>query len=625
MRILLPLCLALLFCFCGSIARSQTGQRPILERHVDVAFKNEKITTVLSRVGQAGGFSFSYNSAIVSNDEVVTIEMKDAAVREILNEVFKGSMTYKEKGNHLILTRVAVKQQKSNSTPIIISGYVEDWFTNERIVDVSVYEKSSITSVVTDEFGFFRLKLDKKTGQDLLLSISKRDFIDTTIVISDASNQYFHVSLKRTRPISAIDTLEVEEPQQEQPPVYADTTTNEVSDIEMMPEEENEEVPMPYGDSPNVENIRDTLYREVQVSLLPFIGTNGAMSGNVINDYSINFFGGYSMGTRQIELGFFFNVDRGDVSFMQIAGFGNVVGGNVIGAQAAGFFNLNGGETKAAQAAGFTNINFDDFQGVQVAGLANVNLKSADGVKAAGMFNFSNGHSAGVNIAGFANIHRGNFSGPQIAGFTNINSKGTVSGSQISGFLNYGKKVHGTQIAFMNVADSLTGVPIGFLSIVKHGYHKLEISADETFFTNIAFRSGVRRFHNIILAGVQPGKDLGTPVGVWTFGYGVGTTQKIFRWLDLDLDLTSQHVNKGDFTPELASLNRLQLGGDFRLAKGFSIYVGGIVNAYFTKTTYTDYPNLESDYSPHVIYERNFRNNTNMTMWWGGKVALRFF
>lgn len=621
-------CVVLVFVsICSLTAQSQTPARPILDRHIDVSFTNEKITTVLSRIGQSGGFSFSYNSAIVSNDEVVTIEMKDAAVREILNEVFKGSMTYKEKGNHLILTRVAVKQQKSNVTPIIISGYIEDWFTNEKIVDASVYERTSITSVVTDEFGFFRLKLEKKAGQDLLLSISKRDFIDTTIVIGDASNQYFHVSLKRTRPIVPIETASVEDDPalDKQPADGADTTVNEpVVDPEMMPAEK-EEVPMPYGDSPNVENIRDTLYREIQVSLLPFVGTNGAMSGNIINDYSINFFGGYSMGTRQIELGFFFNVDRGDVSFMQIAGFGNVVGGNVIGAQAAGFFNLNGGETKAVQASGFTNINFGDFQGVQMAGLANINLQSADGVKAAGMFNFSNGNSVGVNVAGFANIHNGGFSGPQVAGFANINSRGKLSGSQISGFLNYGEKVYGTQIGFVNVADSLTGVPIGFLSIVKHGYHKLEISADETFFANLAFRSGVRRFHNIILAGFQPGSDFGTSQGVWTFGYGVGSTQRIFRWLDLDLDLTSQHVNKGDFTPELASLNRLHLGGDFRLAKKFSLYVGGILNLYLTKTNYTNYPNLESDYSPHVIYERNFRNNVNMTGWWGAKVALRFF
>ena len=132
MRLILLLCMAF---FCLSVLKAQNNT-PILGRRIDVSFKNEKITTVLSRIGQLGNFSFSYNSAIISPDEVVTIEAKNATVREILNELFRGSMNYKEKGNHLILTRVPVKQTKANVTSMIISGYVEDWFTNERIVDV---------------------------------------------------------------------------------------------------------------------------------------------------------------------------------------------------------------------------------------------------------------------------------------------------------------------------------------------------------------------------------------------------------------------------------------------------------------------------------------------------------
>ncbi|HZY81821.1 MAG TPA: STN domain-containing protein [Cyclobacteriaceae bacterium] len=612
----LLLCLALL---CVSLTTS-LAQTSILDRKIDVSFKNEKVTTVLNRIGQLGNFSFSYNSAIISNDDVVTIEMKNAPIREILNEVFKGSMAYKEKGSHVILNRVTVKQPKSNVTSMIVSGYVEDWFTNEKIVDASVYEKSSITSVVTDEFGFFRLKLDKKDGEDIILSISKRDFINETIVISEAGNQYFHVSLKRTRPITPIDTATRV--------VVQDSTTAMIDSSDVAPIidpeiDATEELPMPYASEPNVENIRDTLYREIQVSLLPFVGSNGRLSGNIINDYSINIFGGYSLGTKQIELGFFFNFDRSDVSFLQIAGFGNIDGGNVIGAQAAGFFNLNGGETKAAQFAGFTNLNFDDFQGVQAAGLANINLASADGVKAAGMANFSSGRSVGVSVAGFTNIHHGDFKGPQIAGFTNINS-GRIVGSQISGFFNYGQKVHGTQIGFINVADSLTGVPIGFLSIVRHGYHKLEVSADEVFYGNLAFRTGVKQFHNIIMAGYQPGKAFGSE-SVWSVGYGIGSAKRIFKWMDVNLDVTSQHVNKGGFTTELSSLNKAHIGFDFRLAKGFSVYVGGTLNMYLTRASYSDYPVLFGEITPKVFYDHTYNNDTNMKMWFGGKVAVRFF
>lgn len=624
----LLLSLVLLCVLVPSLPAKSQNKTPILDRRTNASFKNEKITTVLSRISQAGNFSFSYNSALISSDDVVTIELKNATIREILNEVFRGSMNYKEKGNHIILTRVPVKTSKANVTSMIISGYVEDWFTNEKIVDASVYEKTSITSVVTDEFGFFRLKLDKRAEEELTLTISKRDYIDETITITEAGNQYFHVSLKRVRPLSKIDTVEVEP--QPPAPVLADTATQEPV-IEESTDQANEEevepsdaeVPMPYTGSPNVENIRDTLYRDIQISLLPFVGSNGRMSGNVINDYSINMFGGYSMGTRQIELGFFFNIDRGDVSFLQIAGFGNMVGGDVIGAQLSGFFNINGGETKAIQATGFTNVNFHDFQGVQLSGLANINLASADGVKAAGFMNVSNGNSVGANVAGFGNFHRGNFKGPQIAGFGNFSGRGKLYGTQISGFFNYGRKVYGTQIGFINYADSLTGVPIGFLSIVKHGYHKLEVSADEVFYTNLAFRSGARQFYNILEASYNPKTEIGSDA-MWAFGYGVGTARKLARWWHLNIDITSQHVNKGGFTAELSSLNKLHAGFDFRLAKGLSIYAGGTLNAYFTKTSFTEYPPLFSDFRPRVFFEDTFTNDMNVKMWFGGKVALRF-
>jgi hypothetical protein len=71
-------------------------------------------------------------------------------------------------------------------------------------------------------------------------------------------------------------------------------------------------------------------------------------------------------------------------------------------------------------------------------------------------------------------------------------------------------------------------------------------------------------------------------------------------------------------------LNKVYLGLDFHLAKKFSITTGITLNAYITKSTYNEYPVLFTDYQPKIINERNFDDNTNMKMWWGGKVGLRF-
>ena len=575
---------------------------PILERKISITATNEKISSILNRIGQLGGFSFSYNSAIISQEESVSLNITNKSIREVLNEIFKDNMNFKEKGNYLIITKATAPLSKNNIVVVVLNGYVEDGKTGEKIADASVYEKSSLTSTITDQYGHFNLKLDKKSDS-VTISVSKKNYRDTLVSITASDNQYFKISM-----LAVIDSVvDIEQTE------TIDTTIVDSNDLVF-----------PYEDEPNVQNIHDTLYQLVQVSILPFIGTNERLSGNVINDYSLNLFGGYSLGTRQIELGFFVNMDRGDVSWLQVAGFGNLVGRNVYGIQAAGFANVNGGETKAVQLAGFANTNLGESRGVQVAGFANTNLKSMNGVQVAGFSNVTIGNSRGAQIAGLSNVQVGDYRGSQIAGLTNIATE-KISGSQISVLFNHGRRVQGTQIGLINYADTLGGVPIGLLSIVKSGYHKIELSADEVFYTNLAFRSGVRKFHTMLMAGFKPQQSLNpSDTSVWTFGYGLGTARKLTRWLYLDLDLSSQHVNKGSFTNALSLLNKAYVCLDFQVAKKFSIATGITLNGFLTRTTYSEYPELFTDYTPRIIYDENLNHDINLKMWWGAKVALRF-
>ena len=540
------LCVVLISLILFNSSVTGQSQVPILERKISITATHEKISSVLNRIGQIGGFSFSYNSAIISQEESVSLNITNKSVREVLNEIFKDTMNFKEKGNYLIITKAA-PLSKNNIVVVALNGYVEDGKTGEKIADASVYEKSSLTSTITDQYGHFILKLDKKSDS-ITISVSKKNYRDTLVSITASDNQYFKISM-----LAVMDSV-------------VDITPTEAIDTTMV---DSNDLVFPYEDEPNVQNIHDTLYQLVQVSILPFIGTNERLSGNVINDYSLNLFGGYSLGTRQIELGFFFNMDRGDVSWLQVAGAGNLVGGNVYGIQAAGFANVNGGETKAVQLAGFANTNLGESRGVQVAGFANTNLKSVNGVQVAGLSNVTIGNSRGAQIAGLSNVQVGDYRGSQIAGLTNIATE-KISGSQISVLFNHARHVHGTQIGLINYADTLGGVPIGLLSIVKSGYHKIELSADEVFYANLAFRSGVKKFHTMLMAGFKPQQSLSpSDTSVWTFGYGLGTARKLTRWLYLDLDLSSQHISRGSFTNALSLLNKAYVGVDFQVAKLF--------------------------------------------------------
>lgn len=591
---------------CSFYSIGQQKQNPILERSASIRASNEKTPSVLNRIGQAAGFSFSYNSAIIDSNQEISIDATNQTVRSILNEIFNGSMNYKEKGNYLILTRSAPAPVKNNIVVVIINGYVQDESTGDKISNASVYDKLTLTSAVTDDFGYFKLKIEKKTDS-ISLSVSKKNYRDTLVSITAPSNQYLTISIN---PIKK-DTFEIA------------AQTKSVDTVSII---KKEILSFPYESEPNVQNISDTLHELVQVSFLPFLGTNGRLSGNIVNDYSINIFGGYSLGTREIELGFFFNLDRGDVSWLQLAGFANAVGGKVYGIQGAGFANVNGDETEAVQLAGFANTNLGNTRGVQVAGFANTNLGKMNGVQVAGFSNVNATRlpSQGVQVAGFGNVQIGDYVGSQFAGAANIATE-KITGSQISVLFNHGKEVRGTQIGLINYADTLGGVPIGLISIVKKGYHKIELSADEVFYTNLAFRTGVKKFYSQLMAGLKPTQSIEpTDTSVWTFGYGLGTSPRINRWLSIDIDLLSQHVNKGSFTDELSSLNKLYVGLDFQLAKKFSIATGITLNGYLTRPSYTDYPQLFTDFKPNIFYDENVGTDINLKMWLGAKIALRF-
>jgi len=304
-----------------------------------------------------------------------------------------------------------------------------------------------------------------------------------------------------------------------------------------------------------------------------------------------------------------------------VAGLGNLVGRNVYGIQAAGIFNVNGGETKAAQLSGFANVNLGDFQGIQLAGFSNINRYAADGVLIAGFANVATAPSKGVQVAGVANIQTERYRGSQFAGITNMASD-HLSGSQVSILFNYGSVVHGTQVGLINYADSLGGVPVGLISYVRSGYHKLEVSSDEVFYTNLAFRTGVQKFYNILLAGIKP--ETVPTDNVWTFGYGIGTAPKLTRWLDLNLDATAQHVSRGTFTNELSLLSKVHVGLDFHVARKLSFYGGVTLNGYLTQMGYAGYPDLFNEHQPSILHEQTFSNGNNLKMWWGVKVGLRF-
>jgi hypothetical protein len=183
---------------------------------------------------------------------------------------------------------------------------------------------------------------------------------------------------------------------------------------------------------------------------------------------------------------FFFNVVYEPFRFPLI-GFFNVALGNHRIAQ-LGFVNWNTGDFNGFQVS-FVNIAGGNFNGFQT-GFANTNAGETKGFQT-GFVNTNTGETTGFQ-AGFVNTNIGETTGFQ-AGFVNIAVKG----------------IKGLQFGFVNYADSIEGIPVGFLSIVrKGGYHAVEYSFSEFHPVTVGLKLGVEKFYTNIFAAFNPAENV---------------------------------------------------------------------------------------------------------------------
>ena len=275
---------------------------------------------------------------------------------------------------------------------------------------------------------------------------------------------------------------------------------------------------------------------------------------------------------------FFVNIVPDDFRF-PLVGFVNTAIGSHQGFQ-AGFINTTLVDFSGAQ-LGFVNSTFNDNAGVQV-GFVNTAINELTGfqygfVNSAG-FNLKKACQLGyVNIMrkdikgaqiGFANATGGNVQGSQV-GFANATG-GNVQGGQI-GFLNITKgSVRGSQIGFVNYADTVTGIPFGFLSIVrKGGYRAIEYSVNEWYPVNLSFKIGVPKLYSFVQGSYNNNFEKR-----FAIGYGLGSLIPLSKKLYLNPELSSmQPVSKNQQMQiqSFAANIRFKLSPHLQIAAGPSI------------------------------------------------------
>jgi len=219
---------------------------------------------------------------------------------------------------------------------------------------------------------------------------------------------------------------------------------------------------------------------------------------------------------------------------------------------------------------GFINIaigNHNIFQ----AGYVNQNTKNFNGFQTA-FINTVGGNFNGFQ-AGFVNTNVGETKGMQ-TGFVNT-AVNKMEGVQI-GFVNTAARgMKGLQIGFVNYAESINGVPIGFISIVKNGgYEAIEYFYSDYHTYNLGFKTGIDKFYtSIIVSYNQIDEYLEDN---FASGLGIGSIFHIGKIFYINPELTFLSPTMSNYTSFVPYFG-INIG-KFSIAAGPTVTWVGIYN-----------------------------------------------
>jgi hypothetical protein len=592
-----------------------TSAQTILNKNLSINVSRQRMDDVLEIISNKGNFYFSYNSSIIRKDSLVSLSANNKTVKEILDQLFPSGYEYKESGNYLIIRRAPIRITLVTSKAVTedkfysVSGYVLDDETGFMLPNASIYEKTLLTSALTNQNGYFKLRLKSKS-KTAALTVSKEFYEDTTVTIEPRYDQQISIAIM---PVSSEDRITIVRPEDYflpdslQVTVQKDQTATTYTYVRV--------------DSGTVEktgfgkfllsskqrmqtvNLKKFFTeRPFQLSVTPGLSTHGSLSSQVINNFSLNVFGGYSGGVNGVELGGLFNIDKKDVKFFQ----------------AGGIFNIVGGYVKGVQLGGINNTVLDSVKGFQAAGINNHVVGKLSGFQVSGIYNHVADSVNGVQVAGIGNYARRKVTGTQIAGVSNFANQG-IRGTQIAGVVNYAKTLHGVQIGLINIADSSDGYSIGVLNfVVVNGYHKLSLSTDEFINLNASLKTGTRKLYSMLQAGMNWGK---TDEKVYSFGYGLGTEISLGKIFSVNPEIASQYLYLGSWD-YLNLLNKFRPNFTIKLGKYVSLFGGPVFNVYYSQqlSKIQGYkpPTPPSGYN-------SFDFSSNVKGWIGWNAGINFF
>jgi len=142
----------LILCLCMlqvSASVTMNGQ------NFDLQIKNQTLKEVLKEIENKTAFRFFYNDAVMNLNKVVTFNLNNKSIQQVMDEVLNGSeVSYKILNNNLVVIAPALELQQTQ-----VSGTIVSAKDGVPLPGVSVQEKGTSNGAISDAYGKYSLSV----------------------------------------------------------------------------------------------------------------------------------------------------------------------------------------------------------------------------------------------------------------------------------------------------------------------------------------------------------------------------------------------------------------------------------------------------------------------------------
>lgn len=131
------------------------------DKTISLNFRDTPIERIIAEIERQSGFRFFYEQSSINLTPKTSIQVKNASIREVLDQLFSNSSySYQMIDRHIILSqdKVIFPENLRNKLSRTVKGFVTI-NENENIQGVTVIIKNTFTGTITDRKGYYQIEL----------------------------------------------------------------------------------------------------------------------------------------------------------------------------------------------------------------------------------------------------------------------------------------------------------------------------------------------------------------------------------------------------------------------------------------------------------------------------------